>query len=220
MDNGNTPSEPVAETPAPDSAPAPVESESSQPNGSTPDDLLPEAPESPTSDSASPCVESANSGLNQPESNGSKPAQDASQTSTDDDPTQPIASPTSEAVQPTSAPSAPTPPTSPAPQPQSSAQSPQAPIPATPQTEPISGESAAFRNIQARGRSKIQTNRQEKLDKLIQFAQKKQIIENEEIQKLLRISSATATRYLEDLVKEGRMVSEGLPRHAKYRFIR
>jgi len=89
-----------------------------------------------------------------------------------------------------------------------------------PQTEPINGESAVFRNIQARGRSKIQTNRQEKLDKLIQFAQKKQIIDNEEIQMLLHISSATATRYLEDLVKEGRLASEGSPRHAKYRFIR
>ena len=88
------------------------------------------------------------------------------------------------------------------------------------QTEPIGGESAAFRNIQARGRSKIQTNREERIGKLIQFAQKKQIIDNEEIQMLIHVSSATATRYLEDLVKEGRLVSEGSPRHAKYKFIR
>jgi hypothetical protein len=37
---------------------------------------------------------------------------------------------------------------------------------------------------------------------------------------LLHISSATATRYLEDLVREGHLVSEGSPRHAKYKFMR
>jgi hypothetical protein len=56
-DNQNTSSEPVMETPvqAPEPAPTPIEPESSQPNGSTPTDLPPEAPESPISDSAQSC---------------------------------------------------------------------------------------------------------------------------------------------------------------------
>ena len=70
MDDQNTPSEPVAETPvqAPEPAPTPVEPESSQPNGSTPTDLPPEAPESPISVPAPIPVESQNGGVNQPES--------------------------------------------------------------------------------------------------------------------------------------------------------
>jgi hypothetical protein len=210
MDDQNAPNEPAVETPvqAPELDSAPSEVESSQSNGSMPVDLPPEAPESPINTPTSTPVESQNGGVNQPEGEVSEaPIPESAQPVSDQTKSQP-------------APSAPTPPTSPAPQPQSSAQSPQAPTPATPQNEPINGESVAFRNIQARGRSKIQSNRQEKLDKLIQFAEKKQIIDNEETQKLLLISSATATRYLEDLVKEGRMISEGSPRHAKYRFIR
>ena len=210
MDDQDTQSEPTVETPvqAPEPAPIPVEPESSQPNGSTPTDLPPEDSELPINASSNIPVEDPNSGLNQPESEVPEPSNDAS-----------ISKPT-QSTSTQSVPSAPTPPTSSAPQPQSSAQSPQASIPAMPQPEPISSESAAFRDIQARGRSKIQTNRQEKIDKLIEFAQKKQIIDNEEIQILLHVSSATATRYLEDLVKEGRLVSEGSPRHAKYKFIR
>ena len=57
MNDQDTQSEPVAETPAPAPAPepstAPVEPDSGQPNGSTPTDLPPEAPESPINDSAS-----------------------------------------------------------------------------------------------------------------------------------------------------------------------
>jgi hypothetical protein len=191
-DDQNIPAAPVAEVPAqaPEPAPTPVEPESSQPNGSTPTDLPLEAPESPISVPAPIPVESQNGGANQPESDTPEPSNEA-----------PVS-----IVQPVPD--------------QSESQSPHAPTSAIPQSEPISGESPAFRDIQARGRSKIQTNRQEKLDKLIQFAQKKQVIDNEEIQMLLHVSSATATRYLEDLVKEGHLVSEGSPRHAKYRFVR
>ncbi|MBU6427359.1 hypothetical protein KGQ27_03985 [Patescibacteria group bacterium] len=86
--------------------------------------------------------------------------------------------------------------------------------------QPKFSESEQFRDIQAHGRAKIQTNRSEKLDKLIQYAQKKQVIDNEEIQMLLHVSSATATRYLVTLVQQGRLIREGSPRHAKYRFVR
>jgi len=52
MDDKTTPSEPMVETSAQatEPVPAPIGSESSQSNGSTPTDLPPEAPESPISD--------------------------------------------------------------------------------------------------------------------------------------------------------------------------
>ena len=219
MDDQNTPSEPIAEATVQATEPVltPIESESSQPNGSTSTDLPPEAPEAPR-DAPTPIpVESQNGGVNQPEGESPKEpisAPDEPETPVNDqlisEPVQPVP------VQSTPV-SAPTPPTPTTPQTQPSAQPLQTP---TSVTQPNSSESNQFRNIQARGRTKIQTNRKQKLDKLIQFAQKKQIVDNEEIQVLLRISSATATRYLVELVKQGRLVREGSPRHAKYRFMR
>ena len=58
-----------------------------------------------------------------------------------------------------------------------------------------------------------------KLNEIIQLAQKKQIIKNEDVQKLLRISSATATRYLAKLVEQGHLIRVGSPRDAKYQFV-
>ncbi len=135
----------------------------------------------------------------------------------------PITEPTSDQEStPVSAPAAQTPTE---PWTQSPAQSPQAPIsapstPVVPQTPPTFTQSTQFRDIQAHGRIKIQEHRQNKLEKIIEYAQKKQTITNDEVQKLVRVSDATATRYLVDLVKQGRLVREGSPRHAIYRFVR
>ena len=71
----------------------------------------------------------------------------------------------------------------------------------------------------ARANAKIQSNKQKKLDKIIQLAQKKQIITNDDVQKLLRVSDATATRYLVKLVEQGRLARVGSPRDAKYQFL-
>ena len=186
---------------------------SGQSNGSTPTDLPPEAPESPTSDPASTPVESANSGLNQSESEGSDepiPAPNEPETPVDNQST-PVNDnpPISEPVQPTpvqSAPvTAPTPPTPPAPQPQSSAQQ---------------DQSGFISSLLIKAQAKIQSNKQKKLDKIMLFAQKKKIFANEDIQKLLHISSATATRYMVKLVEQGRLVRVGSPRDAKYQFVR
>jgi hypothetical protein len=189
MDDQNTPSEPVAETPVqtPEPTSAPVGSESSQPNGSTPIELPPEAPESPISDSVLTPIESQNGGVNQPESDASEPLNRA-----------PIPEPT----QPAS--SAPAPLTPPASQLQSPAQQ---------------DQTGFIRALLAKAQAKIQSNKQKKLDKIILFAQKKKIIVNEDIQKLLHVSSATATRYLVRLVQQGCLARVGNPRDAKYQFI-
>jgi DNA-binding MarR family transcriptional regulator len=70
-----------------------------------------------------------------------------------------------------------------------------------------------------KAQAKIQSNKQKKLNEIIQLAQKKQIIKNEDVQKLLRISSATATRYLAKLVEQGHLIRVGSPRDAKYQFV-
>src|ERR1035437_8489354 len=230
MDDQTTPSAPVddATTSPPanssNSAPTPVEPDSDQSIGSDTANTPPMAPESPINADSNTPVEDQNQGVNQPESEA--PEEPISAPNEPEAPVndQPISANDNSAesepvpISPVQVASpAPTPLTPIAPQAQPSAQPLQAP---TPITQPNSSESLQFRSIQARGRTKIQTNREEKLDKLIQFAQKKQIIDNEEIQMLLHISSATATRYLEALVKQGRLVSEGSPRHAKYRFVR
>jgi hypothetical protein len=193
-DDQNIPVAPVAETPAQtaEPVPTPVEPESSQPNGSTPIDLPPETPESPINDSASIPVESDNSGLNQPES---------------EVPEAPNEAQTQEPIQPVpvqSAPSAPAPLTQPAPQPQSPAQQ---------------DQTGFIRALLAKAQAKIQSNKQKKLDKIIMFAQKNKIIANEDIQKILHVSSATATRYLVKLVQQGRLARVGNPRDAKYQFL-
>jgi len=71
----------------------------------------------------------------------------------------------------------------------------------------------------AKAQAKIQSNKQKKLDKIILFAQKKKIIANEDVQKILHVSSATATRYLVKLVQQGRLTRVGNPRDAKYQFV-
>jgi hypothetical protein len=184
MDDQNTPSEPVAETPvqAPELAPTPVEPESSQPNGYTPIDLPSDAPESPINAPTPVPVEDQNQGVNQPESEV------------------PEAS-ILESVQA----SAPALQTSPASQPQSLAQQ---------------DQTGFIRALLAKAQAKIQFNKQKKLDKIIPYAQKKKIIANEDIQKLIHVSSATATRYLVKLVQQGRLARIGNPRDARYQFVR
>ena len=139
----------------------------SQLNGSTPTDLPPKAPESPTSDVPPIPVESVNSGLNQAESKPVEPPKEPQ-----------IDEVSVSFVQPVSAPA---PQTAGAPQPQSLAQQDQV---------------GFIRALLAKANAKLHSNRQKKLDNLMLMAQKKNIITNDDVQKLLRVSDATATRYL------------------------
>ena len=171
----------------------PVSDVSSQSTASTPTDMPPEAPESPINASAITSVEDQNGGVNQPESNVPEPSNEA-----------PISEP-AQPVSTESAPPAPAPLTPPAPQPQSLAQQ---------------DQKGFIRALLAKAQAKIQFNKQKKLDKITLFAEKKKIIANEDIQLLLHVSSATATRYLVKLVQQGRLARTGNPRDAKYQFLR
>jgi hypothetical protein len=94
---------------------------------------------------------------------------------------------------------------------------PQAPQPQSPAQPDQTG---FIRALLAKAQAKIQSNKQKKLDKIIMFGQKKKTIANEDVQKLLHVSSATATRYLVKLVQQGRLSRVGNPRDAKYQFVR
>ena len=71
-----------------------------------------------------------------------------------------------------------------------------------------------------KAQAKIQSNKQKKLDKILRFAETKEKFSNEDVQKLLRISAATATRYLSELVKEGKLLRVGPPNDARYQLVR
>ena len=83
----------------------------------------------------------------------------------------------------------------PTPQPQA----PTPPAPPTPSNKPIS------RELLAKGRAKVQEKKQKKLDKIMELLNTKDKVSNADVEKLLRVSDATATRYLSALQKEGRI---------------
>ncbi len=58
--------------------------------------------------------------------------------------------------------------------------------------------------------------REVKLQKILAFAAKHQSITNDDVEKLLHVSDATASRYLATLVKNGWLAKEGAREHARY----
>ena len=193
MDDQNAPTEPIVETPAPTPAPEPTPTPV-EPESSRQNGSTPTdlPPEAPES----PISDSASIPVEDQNPGLNQPESEV------------LEAPISQPVQPIpvqSAPSAPAAQTPIAPQPQSPAQP---------------DQTGFIRALLAKANAKIQSNKQKKLDKILQFAQKKKIIANEDIQKLLHVSSATATRYMVKLVQQGRLARVGNPRDAKYQFLR
>ena len=87
----------------------------------------------------------------------------------------------------------------PTPQPQATAP----PSPTTPSTKPNS------RELLAKGRAKVQEKKQKKLDKIMELLNTKDKVSNADVEKLLRVSDATATRYLSSLQKQGKIRKVG-----------
>ena len=212
MNDQNTPSTPVEEMDVPESAPTAVEPDSGQTTGSAPADMPPEAPESSINDDSSAPVEDQNPPINQPESNGSeKPI------STPNEPEAPVDGQSAPVDNNSSIPE----PIQPAPVQSAPVSAPTPLTPIAPQTQPSAQQDQVgfIHSLLIKAQAKIQSNKQKKLNEIIQLAQKKQTIKNEDVQKLLRISSATATRYLVKLVQQGHLIRVGSPRDAKYQFV-
>ena len=79
--------------------------------------------------------------------------------------------------------------------------------PATP--APATGVMHAARDLLVKARATIQFRKTAKLEKILTALQKKNHITNDEVEKLLHVSDATATRYLEALVKQGKIKKVG-----------
>lgn len=73
---------------------------------------------------------------------------------------------------------------------------------ATPVSRPV-------RDLLARARLTIQGRKQKKLEKVLALFEKRRTITNDEVEKLLHVSDATATRYLAELEKQGKIAQVG-----------
>lgn len=70
-----------------------------------------------------------------------------------------------------------------------------------------------------RAHSIHQKHKEEHLEKIVAFAQTRPYVTNDDIEKLLHVSDATASRYLKMLVAAGKLVKEGKGRGVKYRVV-
>ena len=68
----------------------------------------------------------------------------------------------------------------------------------------------------ARALESLRIRKQKKLAKVVEYAKQKGSIKNDDVEKLLRVSDATATRYLSQLVKEGRLKRVGAQKQPRY----
>lgn len=87
------------------------------------------------------------------------------------------------------------------------------PIPQSPSSEPAQPHP---RSLLQRAREKIQFRKKVKLEKIVALAAKKRSITNNDIEKLLRVSDATATRYLAELVRQGQLKRFGTTAGIRY----
>ena len=70
-------------------------------------------------------------------------------------------------------------------------------------------EARSGRDLLVKARATIQDRKHKKLDKILEFLNTKGKITNDEVEKLLHVSDATATRYLSALEKEGKIQQVG-----------
>jgi hypothetical protein len=84
-----------------------------------------------------------------------------------------------------------------------------------PQAASISSRDLA-RSLLAKARSAIQSRKRKKLDKIMILFLKNSKITNDEVEKFLHVSDATATRYLSQLEKEGKIKQNGKTGHVVF----
>lgn len=98
-------------------------------------------------------------------------------------------------------------------QPQAPAQPESAPIASPPPPQPTQPSSKSFL---AKALESIQFRKKAKLEKIMKLANEKKSITNDQVQKLLRISDATTTRYLSELVKQNKLKRIGTTTNIRY----
>lgn len=66
---------------------------------------------------------------------------------------------------------------------------------------------------------KVQFRKRAKLEKILVLAKAKRSIRNDDVEKLLRVSDATATNYLSQLVREGKLKRSGIRAGTVYELV-
>lgn len=85
-----------------------------------------------------------------------------------------------------------------------------APVSSSTQAEPVSVPKPNLaRDLLNKARFAIQTRKRVKLDRIMTLFAKRTNITNDEVEKFLHVSDATATRYLEILEKENKIKQNG-----------
>ncbi len=73
----------------------------------------------------------------------------------------------------------------------------------------VQSPSESIRGLKAEAQIAVQNRKKQKLEKIMSLFLKQLQITNDEVEKLLHVSDATATRYLERLEKEGKVKQIG-----------
>ena len=81
---------------------------------------------------------------------------------------------------------------------------------------PPPDQQSFVRNLIAKGREVIHRRKQKKLEKILAEIGKRGAITNNGVEQLLRVSDATATRYLAELERAGKITHEGYGRSLIY----
>jgi len=79
---------------------------------------------------------------------------------------------------------------------------------------------AFVKRLLEKARSKIQKRRERKLQRIIEFLKINGRITNDQVQKLVRVSDATATRYMDILERRGRVKQINKGKYTYYQFIK
>ncbi len=168
----------------------------------------PDAPEAPTGDVENGAVNDTTPAFTPneplpepappeaPQGASSEPARSVSETPTSESSVQTAQIPPSEPLPPELEPIAP----APEPPQAATASAPVAPAPVS--THPA-------RDLLVKARATIQDRKHKKLEKILEALTAKGNITNDEVEKLLHVSDATATRYLSALEKEGKIQQVG-----------
>lgn len=97
-----------------------------------------------------------------------------------------------------------------APVPEPFPEQPPQPVPQAQVPAPVFAPITNFaRDLTIKARAVIQGRKRKKLDKILEFVTAKGSVTNDQVEKLLHVSDATATRYLTQLEKEGKLKQEG-----------
>jgi len=97
---------------------------------------------------------------------------------------------------------------------------PQEAPPAAPVTQPPpQPEPSRLRQLWQKFLESLKERKTKRLEKILQLVREKGEITNDDVEKLLRVSDKTATRYLNELVREGKLKRLGPPSHAKYQIL-